>query len=168
MWIHYFPCSSDNKTLSAMQEIWIQFLSQEDPREKGMAPHSSILAWRIPWVERSLAGCSPWGCKGDFTSHFLLSLWRAGDALLLRCAGFSLQWLFLLQSTGSVAPRLQYLQHTGSAVVALRLASTNSVAAVHGASSSEACGIFLDQGLNPCFLHCSLADSLPLSHQGSR
>ena len=34
-----------------MQETWVQFLSQEDPLEKGMATHSSILAWRIPWTE---------------------------------------------------------------------------------------------------------------------
>ena len=39
------------KNLPAMQEIWVQFLSQEDPLEKGMATHSSILAWRIPWTK---------------------------------------------------------------------------------------------------------------------
>ena len=39
------------KNLPAMQETWIQSLSREDPREKGMAIHSSILAWRIPWTE---------------------------------------------------------------------------------------------------------------------
>ena len=39
------------KNLSAMRETWVQSLSQEDPLEKGMATHSSILAWRIPWVE---------------------------------------------------------------------------------------------------------------------
>ena len=39
------------KNLPAMQETWIQSLSWEDPLEKGMAMHSSILAWRIPWTE---------------------------------------------------------------------------------------------------------------------
>ena len=34
-----------------MQETWVQFLGQEDPLEKGMAIHSCILAWRIPWTE---------------------------------------------------------------------------------------------------------------------
>ena len=34
-----------------MQEMWVQFLGQEDPLEKEMATHSSILAWRIPWTE---------------------------------------------------------------------------------------------------------------------
>ena len=33
------------------QETWVQFLDQEDPLEEGMATHSSILAWRIPWTE---------------------------------------------------------------------------------------------------------------------
>ena len=37
--------------LLVMQETWIQSLGQEDPLEKGRAPHSSIFAWRIPWIE---------------------------------------------------------------------------------------------------------------------
>ena len=37
-----------NGNLPAMQETWVQFLSWEDPMEKGMATHSSIPAWRIP------------------------------------------------------------------------------------------------------------------------
>ena len=39
------------KNLPAMQETWVQSLGHEDPLEKGMATHSSILAWRIPWTE---------------------------------------------------------------------------------------------------------------------
>ena len=39
------------KNLSAMQETWIRSLGWEDPLEKGMATHSSILAWRILWTE---------------------------------------------------------------------------------------------------------------------
>ena len=39
------------KNLPAMQETQIQFLDWEDPLEKGMATHSSSLAWRIPWTE---------------------------------------------------------------------------------------------------------------------
>ena len=34
-----------------MQETWVQSLGQEDPLEKGIATHSSILAWEIPWTE---------------------------------------------------------------------------------------------------------------------
>ena len=37
------------KNPPAMQETWVQSLDQEDPLEKGMATHSSILAWRISW-----------------------------------------------------------------------------------------------------------------------
>ena len=40
------------KSLPAMQETWVQFLGQEDPLEKEMAIHSSILAWRILWTEK--------------------------------------------------------------------------------------------------------------------
>ena len=39
------------KNLPAMQKTWVQSLGQEDPLEKGMATHSSVLAWRIPWTE---------------------------------------------------------------------------------------------------------------------
>ena len=39
------------KNLSAMQETLVQSLGWEDPLEKGIATHSSILAWRIPWME---------------------------------------------------------------------------------------------------------------------
>ena len=40
-----------------MQETRVPFLGLEDAHEKGMATHSGILAWEIPWTE------SPWGCK---------------------------------------------------------------------------------------------------------
>ena len=39
------------KNLPAMQETWVPSLGQEDPLEKEMATHSSILSWRIPWKE---------------------------------------------------------------------------------------------------------------------
>ena len=39
------------KNLPAMQETWIQYLGWEDPLDKELITHSSILAWRIPWTE---------------------------------------------------------------------------------------------------------------------
>ena len=39
------------KNLAATQETWVQSLWRQDPLEKGMAAHSSIPAWRIPWTE---------------------------------------------------------------------------------------------------------------------
>ena len=46
-----FPVAQMVKNLPAMQETWVRSLGQEDPLEKGMAIHSSILAWRIPLIE---------------------------------------------------------------------------------------------------------------------
>ena len=49
-----FPGGSEVKNLPVMQkmqEIQVQFLGGENPLEEGMATHSSILAWRIPWTE---------------------------------------------------------------------------------------------------------------------
>ena len=39
------------KSLPAMRETWVRFLSWEGPLEEGMATLSSILAWKIPWIE---------------------------------------------------------------------------------------------------------------------
>ena len=64
------------------------------------------------------------------------------------------------------AHRLLQLRHVGSVVVARRLQSAGSVVLVNGLSCCKACGIFPDQGLNPCPLHWQ-ADSSPLHHQGS-
>ena len=47
----YYPIVQLVKNLPAMQEILVRFLGWEDPLEKGMATHSSILAWRISWTE---------------------------------------------------------------------------------------------------------------------
>ena len=41
------------KRLPAMLETWVQFLDGEDPLEKEMTTHSSILAWKIPWMEET-------------------------------------------------------------------------------------------------------------------
>ena len=41
-----------HKRLSAVQETWVQSLDEEDPLEKEMATHSSILAWEIQWTEK--------------------------------------------------------------------------------------------------------------------
>ena len=61
------------KHLLNMWEAQVQSLGQEDLLEKEMATHSSILAWKIPWMEE-LVGYSPWGLKeSDMTErlHFL-------------------------------------------------------------------------------------------------
>ena len=70
----------------------------------------------------------------------------SGDHSSSQCTGLSLSRPLLLQSTGS--------RRAGSVVVA------------HGPSCSASCGIFPDQGSNPCPLHWQ-ADSQPLRHQGS-
>ena len=71
-----------------------------------------------------------WLCWVFVAAHGLSLVAASGGYSLLRCAGFSLRWLLFLRSTGS--------RRTGSVVV------------VHGLSCSAACGIFWDQGLNPC------------------
>ena len=62
------------ENLPATQEAWAQSLGQEDPLEEGMATHSSILSWRIPRTEGSLAGYGTWGHKeSDMNERLPLS-----------------------------------------------------------------------------------------------
>jgi len=62
------------KNLPAMLETSVRSLGQEDALEEEMATHSSILSWKIHG-QRSLAGCSPWGCKkSDTTERLTFSL----------------------------------------------------------------------------------------------
>ena len=59
------------KNLPAMWETWVQSLGWEDPLEEGMATHSSVLAWRIPWTEKP---------GGLYVVHGVAKSWTAlGD-----------------------------------------------------------------------------------------
>ena len=71
------------KNPPAMQETQIQSLSWEDPLEKRMAAHSSILAWRIPWTEEP-GGLQPMGRKElDTTEQLTLSLFFLSHILAI-------------------------------------------------------------------------------------
>ena len=98
-----------------------------------------FILW-LCWVFVSVRGLSLAAARGGRSSP-----WCGGHSSS-RCAGLSLSWPLLLRSTGS--------RRAGSVIVA------------HGPSCSTACGIFPDQGSNPCLLHWQ-ADSQPLRHQGS-
>ena len=87
-----------------------------------------------------------WLCWVFVSVRGLSLVAASGGHSSLWCVGLSLSWPLLLRSTGS--------RRAGSAVVA------------HGPSCFAACGIFPDQGSNPCPLHRQ-ADSQPLCHQGS-
>ena len=63
------------KNLPVILETQVWSLGWKDPLEKGMANNSSILAWRIPWILKFMAGCSHWNHKGsDRTKRLTLSL----------------------------------------------------------------------------------------------
>ena len=57
------------KNLPAVHETWVEFLGWEDPLEKEMATHSSILAWRIPWTEEPGGLQSMGSQKSDMTQQ---------------------------------------------------------------------------------------------------
>ena len=60
------------KNLPAMQKTHVRSLGGEDPPEKGMATHSNILAWRIPWTEGPSELYTPWHHRElDMTNTFM-------------------------------------------------------------------------------------------------
>ena len=69
------------KCLPAVWETWVRSLDQEDPLEKEMATHSSILAWKIPWTEE-LGGLQSTGLKESDTTERLHFHFQASFSLL--------------------------------------------------------------------------------------
>ena len=59
------------KNSPAVQETQVRSLGWEDPLEKRMAPHSSILAWRIPWTKEPVGYSPSWGHKESDTAEQL-------------------------------------------------------------------------------------------------
>ena len=64
------PVDSDSKNVPAIQEAQVLPLGLEELLEKGMAIHSSFLAWEIPWTEEP-GGLHLWGCKELYTTERL-------------------------------------------------------------------------------------------------
>ena len=85
---HAFHFLRNVKLEGILQQYWLllaRFM------EKALAPHSSALAWRIPWATRSLVGCSPWGRKESDTTerlhfHFSLSCIGKGNGNPIQCS----------------------------------------------------------------------------------
>ena len=116
-----------------------------------------------------------WGCKlAIFKKWFHLFIFGCGGSSLFPglvsvCSkwGYSVaavRRLLIAVASLVVEPGLRGWRD--SIAVSLDLQSTGSIAVAHGFSCSAPCGIFLDQGSNPCLLHWQVG-SLPLSHQGS-
>ena len=69
------------KNLPAVQETWVQSLGPEDPLEKGMATHSNIFAWRIPWTEEPGGLQSMESQRVDTTEVLSLSTFLLGFSI---------------------------------------------------------------------------------------
>ena len=95
------------KHLPAMRDTWVPSLGREDPLENEMATHSSILAWRIPWVEES-GGLQSTGSQSrtrlsDFTFTFSLRLSLVGRFMISDSCHYlvlfsSVSYFFMIQS----------------------------------------------------------------------
>ena len=89
------------KNMPTMQETLVQSLGRENPLEKGMATHSSILAWKIPW-KRSLVGYNPWGLR---VRHNWCGPFMCAHSYLT----FAIPWTITFQAPLSMGfPRQEY------------------------------------------------------------
>ena len=118
------------KNLPAKQETWVWFLCLENPLKKGMATHSSILAWRIPWTVENSRLLSMWlqrirhdWATDTFKSHKILTDWKQRNETLEASCGLevvcitriwrlseSLACWTLLTSVAHVVLRFKLLQ----------------------------------------------------------
>ena len=103
-----FPIAQMVKNLPAMQETQVQSLGQEDPLEKEMATHSSILAWRIPWTEEPV-GLQSMGSQRvgyDWVTNTHTQQWKRWrrENYILRqteAEGIHHNWIFTRNAKGS-------------------------------------------------------------------
>ena len=68
------------KNTPVMQETRVQSLGEEDPLEKGMATHTSILAWRIPWTKDTGGLSQSWMLLSDCHFHFRWNILFTGES----------------------------------------------------------------------------------------
>ena len=95
IWRPLNPSVQTVKRLPARRETWVRSLGQEDPLEKEMATHSSILAWRIPWMEEpgALQSTGSQRVRHDWATSLTHSLTR-NKVTVSRIHGSPLQNLF--------------------------------------------------------------------------
>ena len=135
-----------------MQETWIRSLAWEDPLEKGKAPHSSILAWRIPWtvqIRRS---------QRDMDTTERLSLSHLAGIEYIKSVSLQVPLSGNYQNSAGISNGLQ---------------PTRLLCARHSPGKNTGVGshsllqkIFPSQGSNPGFLYCRWP-LYHLAHQGS-
>ena len=91
------------KLLPTMRETWVQSLGQEDPLEKEMATHSSILAWKIPWTEEPgrLQSMASQRVGHDWATSLSLSL-SLSTLLKSSTTGFAVACLLFHTSTKTI------------------------------------------------------------------
>ena len=148
---HSLSCSAQLvKNLPAMQETWVRVSGQEDPLEEEMAPHSSILAWRIPWTEEpggySLRGCKSQTRLGDYRGVYV------GATLLITCPPHMWLGSVMAGESGVALPRLQVLVRMGQRALYPELLFLVPLL-IHSTP---------DRGKTPC--GCRISEGLEKSH----
>ena len=140
------------KNLSSVQETWVPSLGQDDPLEKGVATHSSILAWGIPWTEE------PSGLPSNGSQTVRHNLATNSFTFIRILGGICQEWwtkiiyIFLL---------ISHSESESHSVVSDSLQPYGLYSPWHSLGQNTGVGslsllqaIFLTQGLNLGLLHC--------------
>ena len=111
------------KCLSTVGETWVRSLGQEDPLEKEMAPHSSTIAWKIPWLEEPGRLYSPWNHKELNTTEQLHFMNRISEYFERYYSWYCIINLikFITININTVLQRTQYIQSSSSLIESLSL-----------------------------------------------
>ena len=173
VWLFATPWTVAHQVLLSMkfsrQEYWsgLPFPPPGDLPNSGIEPVSPALAGGVFFKKKKKKNCFIFGWAVSSLLHRLFSscskwvLHSSCDVQASHCWGFS---CCRTQALGTRATSVVVTHRLSSC--SSRLRSTGSEVVAHGLSCSPACGIFLDQGLNPHLLHWQV-DSLLLSHLGS-
>ena len=96
-----------DKKLPAMQENWVKSLGWEDPLQKGMATHSSILAWRFPWTEEPGRLQSMGLQESDTTETLTLQQMRRQGFVVQEVDSEPRIWIISWASVSSICPQAE-------------------------------------------------------------
>ena len=84
-------------------EMWVQFLGWADPVKEGMASHSSILAWRIPWTEESGGFAKCWTQLKWLSTCYQVAYWKSSGCVFFKQTYFEYFRVAPLGFTGAYA-----------------------------------------------------------------
>ena len=148
------------KNLPAMQETWVQSLGQEGPLKKEMATYSSILAWRIPWIEEPgrLQSMRSQRVGHDWSDSVCMYEWLSGFPYFLQFKSEFGNKEFMIWAKVSSWSCFCWLYRTSPSLTAKSIINLISVLTVWWCPCVESFLVLLEEGV--CYDQCILLAKL--------